>query len=75
MPGRPPQVAWRYSRNELSAKAGTVHSRSVVFPDQLATPPARRLQAVRVGWPARGSKMGAVAVSAGAKWEQKVRRG
>ncbi len=25
MPGRPPQVAWRCSRNELSGKAGAVH--------------------------------------------------
>ena len=24
MPGRPPQVAWRCSRNELSRKAGAV---------------------------------------------------
>ena len=32
---------------------------------QQAAPPARRLQAVRVGRPARGSKMGAVAVAAG----------
>lgn len=39
----------------------------LVFPDQQATPPARRLQAVRVGRPARGSKMGAVAVAAGAR--------
>jgi len=37
----------------------------LVFPDQQAAPPARRLQAVRIGRPARGSKMGAVAVSAG----------
>ena len=37
----------------------------LVFPDQQTTPPGRRLQAVRVGRPARGSKMGAVAVSAG----------
>jgi hypothetical protein len=32
---------------------------------QQAAPPARRLQAVRVGRPARGSKMGAVAEVAG----------
>ena len=25
MPGRPPQVAWRCSRNELSGKTGAVH--------------------------------------------------
>ena len=40
-------------------------------------PPARRLQAVRVGRPARGSKTGAVVVArdgVGAKWEQKTRR-
>jgi integrase len=37
----------------------------LVFPDQQAAPPARRLQAVRVGRPARRSKMGAVATSAG----------
>jgi len=37
----------------------------LVFPVQQAAPPARRLQAVRVGRPARGSKMGAVAVAAG----------
>jgi len=37
----------------------------LVFPDQQAAPPARRLQAVRVGRPAHGSKMGAVAVAAG----------
>ena len=36
----------------------------LVFPDQQAPPPARRLQAVRVGRPARGSKLGAVAVAA-----------
>jgi len=34
---------------------------------QQAAPPARRLQAVRAGRPARGSKMGAVAVVAGAR--------
>ena len=32
---------------------------------QQAAPPARRFQALRVGRPARGSKMGAVAVAAG----------
>jgi integrase len=37
----------------------------LVFPDQQATAPARRLQAVRVGRPARGSKTGAVVVTAG----------
>jgi len=37
----------------------------LVFPDQQAAPPARRLQAVRVGRPARGSKMGAVSIPAG----------
>ena len=37
----------------------------LVFPDQQATSPARRLQAVRVGRPPRGSKTGAVAVAAG----------
>ncbi len=37
----------------------------LVFPDQQASQPARRLQAVRVGRPARGSKTGAVAVAAG----------
>jgi hypothetical protein len=37
----------------------------LVFPVQQAAPPARRLQAVRVGRPARGSKTGAVAVAAG----------
>ena len=36
----------------------------LVFGDK-ATPPARRLTAVRVGRPPRGSKMGAVAASAG----------
>ena len=39
----------------------------LVFPDHQAAPPARRLQAVRVGRPARGSKTGAVAVAAGAR--------
>jgi integrase len=39
----------------------------LVFPDQQAAPPARRLQAVRVGRPPRGSKMGAVAVTAGGR--------
>lgn len=34
---------------------------------QQAAPPARRLQAVRVGRPARGSKMGAVAEAAGGR--------
>ena len=34
---------------------------------QQAAPPARRLQAVRVGRPARGSKMGAVAQGAGGR--------
>lgn len=37
----------------------------LVFPDQQAASPARRLQAVRVGRPARGSKTGAVVVAAG----------
>lgn len=37
----------------------------LVFPDQQAAPSARRLQSVRVGRPARGSKVGAVAVAAG----------
>jgi branched-chain amino acid transport system substrate-binding protein len=37
----------------------------LVFPDQQASQPARRLQAVRVGRPARGSKTGAVVVTAG----------
>ena len=37
----------------------------LVFPAQQTAPPGRRLQAVRLGRPARGSKMGAVAVSAG----------
>jgi integrase len=37
----------------------------LVFPDQQVSQPARRLQAVRVGRPARGSKTGAVAVAAG----------
>ena len=32
---------------------------------QQAAPPARRLRAVRIGRPARGSKTGAVAVAAG----------
>jgi Phage integrase family len=36
----------------------------LVFGDQVTTP-ARRLTAVRVGRPPRGSKMGAVAASAG----------
>ena len=39
----------------------------LVFPDQQASQPARRLQAVRVGRPARGSKTGAVAVPAGGR--------
>ena len=34
MPGRPPQVAWRCSRNELSGKAGAVHR----IPGQEARP-------------------------------------
>src|SRR4029077_4954522 len=38
----------------------------LVFPDQQPAPSARRLQAVRVGRPARGSKMGAAAIAAGA---------
>jgi integrase len=38
----------------------------LVFPDQQAAP-ARRLQAVRVGRPARGSRTGAVVVSAGGR--------
>jgi len=37
----------------------------LVFPGQQTAPLARGLQAVRVGRPARGSKMGAVAVSPG----------
>ena len=37
----------------------------LVFPDQQAAPSARRLRAVRIGRPARGSKMGAAAVAAG----------
>ncbi len=37
----------------------------LVFPDQHATSPARRLQAVQVGRPPRGSKTGAIAVAAG----------
>jgi integrase len=37
----------------------------LVFPDQQAAPPARRLQAVRVGRPARGSKTGAVSIATG----------
>ena len=37
----------------------------LVFPDQQAAPPVRGLQAVRVGRPARGSKMGAPAIATG----------
>jgi integrase len=39
----------------------------LVFPDQQAASPARRLQAVRVGRPARGSKTGAVVAAAGGR--------
>ena len=35
MPGRPPQVLWQCSRNELSGKTGTVHPTHTTRLDQI----------------------------------------
>ncbi len=52
MPGRPPQVAWRCSRNELSGKAGAVHTRVSEWGDRFRVlDEVLGIQGVRGGYP------------------------